>query len=142
MALLTDGSPNTVETLKAFESSIADVAAIELIDVDIKMGLAIEEISESLMVYLIQLGTQDPQYLSRRRLGMSTVVITAPLRRWRRLCSIPTSKAALMRSPTQAFPRGCTRTSGPWWKAALRAACVSWITRRDRTTRGSLSDLP
>ena len=64
MALLTDASPNTVETLKAFESAIADVAAIELIDIDIKMRLALEEISESLLVYLIQLGTQDPQYLS------------------------------------------------------------------------------
>lgn len=88
MALLTDGSSNTGETLKAFESSIADVAAIELIDVDIKMGLALEEISESLMVYLLQLGTQDPQYLGRRQLGVSTVVVTAPLRRWHALLSI------------------------------------------------------
>ena len=88
MALLVDGNPNTVETLKAIESSIADVAAIELIDVDIKMGVAIEEISESLMVYLIQLGTQDPQSLLRRQIGVSTVVVTAPLRRWHALQSI------------------------------------------------------
>ena len=88
MALLMDGSPNTVETLKAMESSIADVAAIELIDVDIKLGLALEEISESLMVYLIQLGTQDPQYLIRRQIGVSTVVVTAPVRRWHALQSI------------------------------------------------------
>ncbi len=88
MALLMDGSPNTVEMLKAVESSIADVAAIELIDVDIKMGLALEEISESLMVYLLQLGTQDPQYLTRRQLGVSTIVLTPPLRRWHALLSI------------------------------------------------------
>ena len=88
MALLTDGSPNTVETLKAIESSIAEVAKIELIDIDIKMDLALEEISESLMVNLIQLGTQDPQYLSRRQLGVSTIVVTAPLRRWHALQSI------------------------------------------------------
>ena len=88
MALLMDGSPNTVETLKAVESSIADVAGIELIDVDIKMGLALEEISESLMVYLIQLGTQDPQYLTRRQIGVSTIVLTPPLRRWHGMLSI------------------------------------------------------
>ena len=88
MALLTDGSPNTVETLKAIESSIAEVAKIELIDIDIKMDLALEEISESLMVNLIQLGTQDPQYLSRRQIGVSTIVVTAPLRRWHALQSI------------------------------------------------------
>ena len=88
MALLTDGSPNTVETLKAIESSIADVAAIELIDVDIKMGVALEEISESLMVYLIQLGNQDPQCWTRRRIGVSTIVVTPPLRRWHALQSI------------------------------------------------------
>ena len=88
MALLMDGSPNTVETLKAIESSIADVAAVEQIDVDIKMGLALEEISESLMVHLIQLGTQDPQYLARRQIGVSTLVLTPPLRRWHALMSI------------------------------------------------------
>ena len=88
MALLTDGSPNTVETLKAIESSIADVAAIEMIDLDIKMGVALEDLSESLMVYLIQLGPQDPQYLSRQRLGVSTVVVTAPLRRWHAIQTI------------------------------------------------------
>src|SRR5437773_129501 len=88
MALLTDGSPNSIETLKGIESSIADVAAIELIDIDIKMGLAIEEISESLLVYLIQLGTLDPQNLTRRQLGVSTVVVTAPLRRWHAMLTI------------------------------------------------------
>ena len=88
MALLTDGSPNTVETLKAIESSIADVASIELIDVDIKMSVALEEIGESLMVYLIQLGTQDPQSMTRRRVGVSNVVVTAPLRRWHAMQSI------------------------------------------------------
>ena len=88
MALLMDGSPNTVEKLKAIESSIADVALIEMIDVDIKMDLALEEISESLMVYLIQLGTQDPQSLVRRQIGVSTVVVTAPLRRWHAMQTI------------------------------------------------------
>jgi len=88
MALLTDGSPNTVGALKAIESSIADVGAIELIDLDIKMDLATEEISESLMVFLIQLGTQDPQYLTRRQVGVSTIVVTPPLRRWHALQSI------------------------------------------------------
>ena len=88
MALLTDGSPNTVEMLKVIESSIADVAAIEMIDADIKMGLALEEISESLMVYLIQLGVKDPQYVARRQLGVSTIVVTPPLRRWHALYSI------------------------------------------------------
>jgi hypothetical protein len=88
MALLTDGNPNTVGSLKAIESSIADVAAIELINLDIKMCVAVEEISESLMVYLIQLGTQDPQYATRRQLGVTTVVVTAPLKRWHALESI------------------------------------------------------
>lgn len=88
MALLTDGSPNTVETLKALESSIADVAAIEMIDANIKMLVALEEMSESLMVYLIQLGTQDPQYLSRRRVGVSTLVLTPPMRRWHAVLTI------------------------------------------------------
>src|SRR5450432_2402841 len=88
MALLMDGSPNTVEMLKAIESSIADVAAIEMIDVDTKMGVALEEISESLMVSLIQLGPADPQYLARRQIGVSTIVVTPPLRRWHALSTI------------------------------------------------------
>ncbi len=88
MALLIDGSPNTVEKLKAIESSIADVASIEMIDLDIKMDLALEEISESLMVYLIQLGTQDPQSVMRRQIGVSTVVVTTPLRRWHAMQTI------------------------------------------------------
>ena len=88
MALLTDGSPNTIEALKAIESSIADVASIELVDVDIKMGLALEGISESLLVYLIQLGTQDPQSLTRRAIGVSNLVMTGPLRRWHAMQTI------------------------------------------------------
>ena len=61
MSLLTDGSPNTVGSLRAIESSITDQAPNEHINVYIKKGVSFEEISESLMVYLIQLGTQDPQ---------------------------------------------------------------------------------
>ena len=88
MALLTDGSPNTIGALRAHESSITEVAAIECVNVDIKMAVAMEEISESLMAYLVQLGPKDPQYISRRSLGVSTVVVTPPLRRWHALLSI------------------------------------------------------
>lgn len=88
MALLTDGSPNTVESLKAIESAIADVAAIEMIDLSVKMDFALEQIGETLLAYLIQLGTKDPQYATRRQLGVSSVVVTAPLRRWHALLSV------------------------------------------------------
>jgi hypothetical protein len=40
------------------------------------------------MVYLIQLGTQDPQSLTRRQIGVSNVVVTPPLVRWHALQTI------------------------------------------------------
>ena len=88
MALLTDGSPNTIEALKALESSITDVAAIECVNLDVKMAVALEEVNESLMAYLMQLGPKDPQFAARRRLGVSTVAVTPPLRRWHAQLSI------------------------------------------------------
>jgi hypothetical protein len=88
MALLTDGSPNTIGALKAHESSITEVATVEGVNVDVKMAVALEEINETLMAYLVQLGPKDPQYVARRTLGVSTVVVTPPLRRWHALLSI------------------------------------------------------
>src|SRR5579862_388959 len=83
MALLTDGNPNDATGLQVYESGILDVAATEKIDLDVKLGLSTEEISEDVLnVLLDHTRTVDPQSNIRRTVGVSDVVVTPPMRRW------------------------------------------------------------
>lgn len=89
MALLTDGNPNTTEELRVYESSILDVAHVEAIDLDSKMTLATEEISEDVLDILIdQSRNLIPFTDQRRHMGVSDVVVTRQLKRWHALHSL------------------------------------------------------
>jgi hypothetical protein len=81
--LLTDGTPNTQEDLRVYESSILDVSHTEGIELNAKLGLAVEEVSEDILDFLIDQGASaDPHTTTRRSIGTSDVVVTSQLKRW------------------------------------------------------------
>ncbi len=81
--LLTDGSPNTTEDLRVYESAILNVANMERIELDVKLNLATEEISEDILDLLLDhTRSSDPLSGMRRTLGVSDVVVTPQLKRW------------------------------------------------------------
>ncbi len=82
MALFTDAAVVTLDDLLEFEASLAGVASSYGIDVDNKINLATNAISDKLMLWLLNSGASDPQWLTRRIVGLSTVVVTSPLNRW------------------------------------------------------------
>ena len=77
--LLTDGNPNTGR-LEAYESSILSVANTEWIDLDLKMGLATEEISQGVLDFLMD--HTSGSAAARRALGVSDVVVSRQMKRW------------------------------------------------------------
>lgn len=85
MALLTDGNPNDTEALRVYESAILDVAHVEGIDLDLKLGLATEEVSQETLNFLLDHTLSDPQGVARRSVGVSDVVVTPQVRRWHAL---------------------------------------------------------
>ncbi|MGA8030065.1 MAG: hypothetical protein WB992_23205 [Bryobacteraceae bacterium] len=82
MALFTDAYVITLADLLPFESSLVQVASSHAIDVDTKINLSISAIGDELMRWLLNSQASDPQWLNRRVLGLSTVVVTPPLHRW------------------------------------------------------------
>ena len=82
MALFTDAAVITLDDLLPFETSLAQVASSHAINVDTKISIALSAISDKLMLWLLNAGTSDPQWLQRRSLGLSTVVVTPSLKRW------------------------------------------------------------
>src|SRR5579862_7966929 len=83
MALLTEGNPNDTEALRVYETAILNVANVETIDLDAKLGLATEEISDDVLdILLDHTRAYDPQSTIRRRIGVSDVAVTPQLRRW------------------------------------------------------------
>ena len=86
MALLTDGKPNTTESLRVYETEILNLANVEAIDLDAKLGLALDEISfEVLDILLDHSRAADPVASVRRVIGVSDVYVTPQLRRWHAL---------------------------------------------------------
>ena len=81
MALLTDGSPNDNEGLRLYESGILDVAHGEAIDLEPKLGLATEEVSEDVLDVLLDHST-DPHGTGRRSIGVADVVVSPQMKRW------------------------------------------------------------
>lgn len=81
MALLTDGNPNDTEGLRVFESAILDVAHVEAIDLNAKLCLATEEISQDVLDALLGHVPNG----QRRRLGVSDVVVSPQMKRWQAL---------------------------------------------------------
>lgn len=82
MALFTDADIIALNDLLQFESSLVQVASSHGIDVDTKINLSLSMASDKLMLWLINAGASDPQWLNRRLLGLSTVVVTPTLHRW------------------------------------------------------------
>lgn len=82
MALFTDAAIVTINDLLKYEGTIVQVASDHDINVDTKIALATSAIGDRLMLWLLNIGASDPQFLTRRVIGLSTVVVTDPLRRW------------------------------------------------------------
>jgi hypothetical protein len=84
--LLTDGCPNTTEDLRVYESSILDVSSQEMINLDTKLRLATEEISQIVLnILLDHTSVSTGGDLTRRSRGVSDVVVTRQLKRWHAL---------------------------------------------------------
>jgi hypothetical protein len=82
MALFTDTNIISLDDLLQYESTLVQIASSHGIDVNTKIGLAASAIGNKLMLWLLNVGMSDPQWISRRLLGLSTVVVTPSLRRW------------------------------------------------------------
>ena len=82
MALFTDADVVTLDDLLEFETTLVQVASSHGINVETKIRLSMGAINDTLMLWLMRAGASDPQYLNRRLLGLSTVVVTPPLQRW------------------------------------------------------------
>jgi hypothetical protein len=82
MALFTDVEIITLQDLLPYESSLLQVASSHSINAVQKIALAKRAVGENLMLFLQDAGVSDPQWLSRPTIGLSTVVVTPPLKRW------------------------------------------------------------
>lgn len=82
MALFTDADVITLDDLLEFETSLVQVASSHGINIDTKIALATNAISDRMMLWLLNIWTSDPQWLTRRTIGLSTVVVTPTLQRW------------------------------------------------------------
>jgi hypothetical protein len=90
--LLTDGSPNSTEDLRVYESAILGLANLEAIDLGVKLDLATEEIAEDVLDFLLDRAGTNLQVFSpfqagtpsarRRTIGVSDVVVTRQMKRW------------------------------------------------------------
>jgi hypothetical protein len=84
--LLSDGNPNASLDLQVYEMAILDVAHTEGIDLDAKLTLATDEISEDVLDMLLdRTRTVFPESNLRRARGVTDVVITRPMKRWHAL---------------------------------------------------------
>jgi hypothetical protein len=87
--LLTDGSPNTTEDLRVYESAILDVSSEEKINLDAKLRLATEELSEIVLNILLDHSSiVTGGDMLRRTKGVSDVVVTRQLKRWHALYTL------------------------------------------------------
>jgi hypothetical protein len=87
--LLTDGNPNTTEDLRVYESAILDLSSQESINLDTKLKLATEELSEIVLNILLDHSSIiTGGDMLRRSLGVSDVVVTRQLKRWHALYTL------------------------------------------------------
>src|SRR5579863_6144723 len=82
MSLFTDPNVITLDDLLQFESSLVQISTTHAIDVETKITLAVNAISDKLMLWLLNSSASDPQFIQRQRLGLSTVFVTPTLYRW------------------------------------------------------------
>ena len=108
MALFTDSEVVTLDDLQVYESSLVSVASSHGINVTSKISLSQSAIGDQIMSWLFGVGASDPQWMYRRQLGLSTVVVTPALRRW-------VSFDALARCFAEAYNTQLnTRFQGKW----------------------------
>jgi hypothetical protein len=87
--LLTDGNPNDTVALTVYETEILSVAATEGINLDRKLTLATDEISEAVLQFLLDHTRMvDPLPNQRRTIGVSDVVVSAQMKRWQALYTL------------------------------------------------------
>ena len=82
MALFTDGNVISLDELSQYESSLVQISSTHNIDVSAKVKLTLSIVGDRLLAWLLQNPGSDPQSVTRRVLGLSTVVVTAPVERW------------------------------------------------------------
>ncbi|MBV8833881.1 MAG: hypothetical protein JO108_32175 [Acidobacteriaceae bacterium] len=82
MALFTDQEVIALSDLLNFEDSVSQVASSHGIDVTTKINLSVGAIGDKLLLWLLKMRASDPQWLERRTIGVSTVVVTPTLYRW------------------------------------------------------------
>jgi len=82
MALFTDADVIILDDLLQFETTLVQIASSHGIDVDTKINLATSALADKLMIWLLDVGMSDPQWLTRRAIGLTTLVVTPPLQRW------------------------------------------------------------
>ncbi len=82
MGLFTDPDNVTLQDLLQFESSLVQIASSHGINVETKISLATAAAADKLLFWLLRAGMSDPQWVSRRLLGLSTVVVMPTLQRW------------------------------------------------------------
>ena len=82
MALFTDIAVITLDDLLPYEATLVEIASPHGINVETKIRLASSAIKDKLMVWLRDAGVSDPQFVTRRQIGLSTVVVTPAMRRW------------------------------------------------------------
>ncbi|MFN3324141.1 MAG: hypothetical protein ACK5AZ_11645 [Bryobacteraceae bacterium] len=75
MALFADGQISTIEDLRQYETNILDMASVENVDLNAKLGLAEMELEGELEAYLRNYG----------RHSAKQVVVNDAIRRWHRL---------------------------------------------------------
>lgn len=79
MALFNDQLISTVEDLRAYESSILEIASTESIDLAVKLDLAQREIKEDIYQFLVD---QIAQENESPRIDIGQVVVTDALFQW------------------------------------------------------------
>lgn len=82
MALFTDTGIVTLDDLLQYENTLVQVSSTHGINVDTKINLSVSAIGDKLLLWLLNVGAADPQWASRRDLGLSTVVVTPAIHRW------------------------------------------------------------
>jgi hypothetical protein len=87
--LLTDGCPNTTDDLRVYESTILDVSNEETINLDTKLKLGTEEVSEIVLnILMSHTSVSTGSDAVRRSLGVSDVVVTRQMKRWHALYTL------------------------------------------------------
>ena len=82
MALFTDQGVVALDDLLQFENSVGQVSSSHGIDVNTKINLSVNAIGDKLLLWLLNMGASDPQWMNRRLIGLSSVVVTPALYRW------------------------------------------------------------